>query len=183
MIMRFVCKINLSPLETGENLFKCLFSKLEKICKLSPSLLHTREIIADFSQFVCKNSHPLLEPEDRSQDFSQRTPSFSSQYDFLGFSQFAPEGVCASKVDQKVGWFGWISLDLCLISVGHIQDNLFVSFGPKFHKSSISGYGPDGFKKPFGCFQTNYYPMLMNDRFTFFNHYSDAGRNRHNSKL
>ena len=68
---------------------------------ISPSLLHTREIIADFSQFVCKNSHPLLEPEDRSQDFSQRTPSFSSQYDFLGFSQFAPEGVCASKVDQK----------------------------------------------------------------------------------
>ena len=26
-------------------------------------------------------------------------------------------------------------------------------------------------------FQTNYYPMLMNDRFTFFNHY------HHNSKL
>ena len=31
---------------------------------ISPSLLHTREIIADFS-FFCKNSCSLLEPENR----------------------------------------------------------------------------------------------------------------------
>ena len=60
-----------------------------------------------------------------------------------------------------ISGFGWISLDLGLISVGHIQDDLFISFGPKLppgvgngpfqmdqnsHKSGISGYGPDGFK-------------------------------------
>ena len=52
-IVRFVCKISLSHLETGENILRFLFliSKLEKIFKISPSVLDIRKIIADFSIF------------------------------------------------------------------------------------------------------------------------------------
>ena len=79
-IMRFVCKISLSLLETRENIFGFLFSSR-----------NWRKCLK-FLHFFCKNSRSFLEPENRSRHFSflfskleMWIPyfSFSSRFDFL----------------------------------------------------------------------------------------------------
>ena len=79
-IMRFVCKISLSLLETRENIFGFLFSSR-----------NWRKCLK-FLHFFGKNSRSLLEPENRSRHFSflfskleMWIPyfSFSSRFDFL----------------------------------------------------------------------------------------------------
>ena len=79
-IMRFVCTISLSLLETRENTFGFLFSSR-----------NWRKYLK-FLHFFCKSSRSLLEPENRSQHFSflfskleMWIPyfSFSSRFDFL----------------------------------------------------------------------------------------------------
>ena len=91
-IMRFVCKISLSLLETRENIFGFLFSSR-----------NWRKYLK-FLHFFCKSSRSLLEPENRSQHFSflfsklkMWIPyfSFSSQFDFLASRQ------CLTS------WIGW----------------------------------------------------------------------------
>lgn len=83
-IMRFVCKISLSLLETRENTFGFLFSSR-----------NWRKYLK-FLHFFCKSSRSLLEPENRSQHFSflfskleMWIPyfSFSSRFDFLASRQ------------------------------------------------------------------------------------------------
>ena len=82
--MRFVCKISLSLLETRENIFGFLFSSR-----------NWRKCLK-FLHFFGKNSRSLLEPENRSQHFSflfskleMWIPyfSFSSPFDFLASRQ------------------------------------------------------------------------------------------------
>ena len=79
-IMRFVCKISLSLLETRENTFGLLFSSR-----------NWRKYLK-FLHFFCKSSRSLLEPGNRSRHFSflfskleMWIPyfSFSSRFDFL----------------------------------------------------------------------------------------------------
>ena len=79
-IMRFVCKISLSLLETRENIFGFLFSSR-----------NWRKCLK-FLHFFGKNSRSLLEPENRSRHFSflfskleMWIPyfSFSSRFDFV----------------------------------------------------------------------------------------------------
>ena len=83
-IMRFVCKISLSLLETRENTFGFLFSS--RNWRKYLKLLH----------FFCKSSRSLLEPGNRSRHFSflfskleMWIPyfSFSSRFDFLASRQ------------------------------------------------------------------------------------------------
>ena len=83
-IMRFVCKISLSLLETRENTFGFLFSSR-----------NWRKYLK-FLHFFCKSSRSLLEPENRSRHFSflfskleMWIPyfSFSSRFDFLASRQ------------------------------------------------------------------------------------------------
>ena len=83
-IMRFVCKISLSLLETRENIFGFLFSSR-----------NWRKCLK-FLHFFGKNSRSLLEPENRSRHFSflfskleMWIPyfSFSSRFDFLASRQ------------------------------------------------------------------------------------------------
>ena len=86
-IMRFVCKISLSLLETRENIFGFLFSSR-----------NWRKCLK-FLHFFGKNSRSLLEPENRSRHFSflfskleMWIPyfSFSSRFDFLATRQYLP---------------------------------------------------------------------------------------------
>ena len=83
-IMRFVCKISLSLLETRENTFGFLFSSR-----------NWRKYL-EFLHFFCKSSRSLLEPRNRSRHFSflfskleMWIPyfSFSSRFDFLASRQ------------------------------------------------------------------------------------------------
>ena len=92
-IMRFVCKISLSLLETRENTFGFLFSSR-----------NWRKYLK-FLHFFCKSSRSLLEPENRSRHFSflfskleMWIPyfSFSSRFDFLASRQ------CLRLGTQKV---------------------------------------------------------------------------------
>ena len=92
-IMRFVCKISLSLLETRENIFGFLFSSRNwKKC-------------LKFLHFFGKNSRFLLEPANRSRHFSLLFSklemwipyfSFSSRFDFLASRQ------CLSSANQEV---------------------------------------------------------------------------------
>ena len=86
-IMRFVCTISLSLLETRENTFGFLFSSR-----------NWRKYLK-FLHFFCKSSRSLLEPENRSRHFSflfskleMWIPyfSFSSRFDFLASRQCLP---------------------------------------------------------------------------------------------
>ena len=90
-IMRFVCTISLSLLETRENTFGFLFSS--RNWRKYLILLH----------FVCKSSRSLLDPEKRCQHFSflfskleMWIPYFSSRFDFLASRQ------CLSSANQEV---------------------------------------------------------------------------------
>ena len=91
-IMRFVCKISLSLLETRENIFGFLFSSR-----------NWRKCLK-FLHFFGKNSRSLLEPENRSRHFSflfskleMWIPyfSFSSRFDFLASRQCILNMQCA----------------------------------------------------------------------------------------
>ena len=92
-IMRFVCTISLSLLETRENTFGFLFSSR-----------NWRKYLK-FLHFFCKSSRSLLEPENRSRYFSFLFSkiemwiqyfSFSSRFDFLASRQ------CLKPVSQHL---------------------------------------------------------------------------------
>ena len=87
-IMRFVCKISLSLLETRENIFGFLFSSR-----------NWRKCLK-FLHFFGKNSRSLLEPENRSRHFSFLFSKFNMDSIFL----FSISLVGISSIDSNLSF-------------------------------------------------------------------------------
>ena len=100
-IMRFVCKISLSLLETRENIFGFLFSSR-----------NWRKCLK-FLHFFGKNSRSLLEPENRSRHFSFLLSKFEIWIPYFSFSS----------------WFHFSASRQCLgEAVDYARPHLFLPF-------------------------------------------------------